>query len=75
MIIIAIIATITAYIIKGMCGFANTLVFSSIMSFTANNINITPTELLLDIHQIYLLLINNENVFQKEYGFHYHFWL
>jgi len=47
MIIIAIIATITAYIIKGMCGFANTLIFSSIMSFTSNNINITPTELLL----------------------------
>ncbi|MDO5517687.1 MAG: sulfite exporter TauE/SafE family protein [Clostridium sp.] len=47
MTIIAIIATISAYIIKGMCGFANTLIFSSIMSFTANNINITPTELII----------------------------
>lgn len=45
--IIAIIATISAYIVKGMCGFANTLIFSSIMSFSANNINITPTELLV----------------------------
>lgn len=47
MTLIAIIATISAYIIKGMCGFANTLIFSSIMSFSANNINITPTELII----------------------------
>lgn len=45
--IISILAVISAYIVKGMCGFANTLVFSSIMSFSANNINITPTELLI----------------------------
>ena len=44
---IFIIATICAYIVKGMCGFANTLVFTSILSFSANNINITPTELLI----------------------------
>ena len=45
--LVAIIAVVTAYIIKGMCGFANTLIFSSIMSFSNNNINITPTELLI----------------------------
>ncbi len=45
--LIAIIAVLTAYIIKGMCGFANTLIFSSIMSFSTDNINITPTELLI----------------------------
>ena len=45
--LVAILAVATAYIIKGMCGFANTLIFSSIMSFSSNNINITPTELLI----------------------------
>ena len=42
-----IIAVICAFIAKGMCGFANTLVFSTMMSFTANNINITPLELIV----------------------------
>lgn len=42
-----IIAIICAFIVKGMSGFANTLVFSTIMSFTTNNINITPVELLV----------------------------
>lgn len=45
--IIAIIAVICAYIVKGMSGFANTLIFSTIMSFTTNNINITPLELIV----------------------------
>lgn len=44
---IEIIAVLCAFIIKGMCGFANTLIFGTIMSFTANNINITPLELLV----------------------------
>ena len=43
----AIIAVILAFIIKGMCGFANTLVFSTIISFKTNNINITPVELIV----------------------------
>ncbi|MDD3403733.1 MAG: sulfite exporter TauE/SafE family protein [Hespellia sp.] len=42
-----IIATICAFFIKGLCGFANTLVFTSILSFGVNNINISPVELLL----------------------------
>lgn len=42
-----IIAIILAYVVKGMCGFANTLVFSTIMSFTADNVQITPIDLLL----------------------------
>ncbi|MDD3172395.1 MAG: sulfite exporter TauE/SafE family protein [Herbinix sp.] len=44
---IAIIAVICAYIVKGMCGFANTVVFSTIMSFTTNNINISPIDLIV----------------------------
>lgn len=42
-----IIATLCAFFIKGLCGFANTLVFTSILSFGANNINISPVELVL----------------------------
>lgn len=42
-----IIATISAFFIKGLCGFANTLVFSTILSFTTNNINISPVDLLI----------------------------
>lgn len=42
-----IIATLCAFYIKGLCGFANTLLFGSILSFTTDNINISPVELLL----------------------------
>ena len=42
-----IIATVCAFLIKGLCGFANTLVFTSILSFGNNNINISPVELIL----------------------------
>lgn len=42
-----IIATIIAYFIKGLCGFANTLVFTSILSFGTSNAHISPIDLLL----------------------------
>lgn len=42
-----IIAAITAFFIKGLCGFANTLVFSTFLSFGMNHIYITPVELIL----------------------------
>lgn len=45
--IIAVIAVFLAYVVKGMCGFANTLVFSTIIGFTRNNINISPLELIV----------------------------
>ena len=42
-----IITTFCAFFIKGVAGFANTLVFSSMMSFQAANRDISPLELLL----------------------------
>ena len=45
--ILWIIAAICAFFIKGLCGFANTLVFTSILSFGVNNASISPVELLL----------------------------
>lgn len=42
-----IFAAFCAFFVKGLCGFANTLVFTSILSFGAANFAITPVELLL----------------------------
>ncbi len=42
-----IIATLCAFFIKGLCGFANTLVFTTILSFGNSNANISPVELIL----------------------------
>lgn len=42
-----IIATLCAFFVKGLCGFANTLVFTTILSFGNNNVNISPVELVL----------------------------
>ena len=40
-------AALCAFYVKGLCGFANTLVFSTILSFGSSNLMITPVELLL----------------------------
>lgn len=45
--ILLIVASVCAYFVKGLCGFANTLVFTSILSFGMDNVNISPVELLL----------------------------
>lgn len=42
-----IIATLCAFFVKGLSGFANTLVFTSILSYGTANINISPVELIL----------------------------
>lgn len=42
-----IFSTLCAFFVKGLCGFANTLVFTTLLSFSNNNLNISPIELLL----------------------------
>ena len=42
-----IIATFVAFFFKGLCGFANTLIFTSILGVGVNNVNISPVELVL----------------------------
>ena len=42
-----IVSTLFAFFVKGLCGFANTLVFTTLLSFENNNLNISPIELLL----------------------------
>lgn len=44
---VVVISILIAFIVKGICGFANTLIFGSIMSFSTNTINITPIDLLV----------------------------
>lgn len=44
-----ILAAFAAFFVKGLCGFANTLVFTSILGFRANNINISPVELVIGV--------------------------
>lgn len=43
------ITVFAAYFVKGVTGFANTLIISSVMSFTANTVAITPVENLLSL--------------------------
>lgn len=42
-----IIATFAAFFVKGLCGFTNGLVFTTILSFTTDNVNISPVSLLI----------------------------
>ncbi len=42
-------AVFVAFWVKGISGFANSLIFGSIMSFRTNTINITPMDLLLNV--------------------------
>ncbi len=42
-----IVATFAAFFIKGLCGFTNGLVFTTILSFTTDNVNISPVSLVI----------------------------
>ena len=42
-----IVAAFAAFFIKGLCGFTNGLVFTTILSFTTDNVNISPVSLLI----------------------------
>ena len=55
--VLMIIAVVCAYVVKGVCGFANTLIFTSILSFQSASVNITPVDLLLGIPSNVLLAV------------------
>ena len=59
-----ICAALCAYFIKGLCGFANTLVFTTILSFGYDNVNISPVELILG-YSTNLMLIRKERASLK----------
>ena len=54
-----VLAAFAAYFVKGLCGFANTLVFTSILSFGAPNANISPVDLLLGYPANMILIRKN----------------
>ena len=56
-----IIATLVAFFIKGLCGFANTLIFNGMLSYTANNINISPLEVVLGYPSNIILVWKERN--------------
>ena len=61
---ISAVAVVLAYLVKGLTGFANTLVFSSIMSFFTSNLNITPIELVLGTPSNYFIAIKERKNFR-----------
>jgi uncharacterized membrane protein YfcA len=50
-----VVAVFCAFFVKGLVGFANTLVFTSILSFGTSNLNISPLELLLNYPANFLI--------------------
>jgi len=42
-----VVATCAAFFVKGLCGFTNGLVFTTILSFTTDNVNISPISLVI----------------------------
>jgi len=55
------LAAFTAYFVKGLCGFANTLVFTTILSFGTSNASISPVDLLLGYPANLILTWKNRN--------------
>lgn len=60
-----IVAALAAYFVKGLCGFANTLVFSSILAFGTTNANISPVELMLGIPTNIILTWKNRSKLKR----------
>lgn len=55
-----IAAAVAAFFVKGLCGFANTLVFTSVLSFGIDNLNISPIELLLGYPANFIVTLQNK---------------
>ena len=54
-----IFAALISYFVKGLCGFANTLVFTSILSFGTSNANISPIDLLVNYPSNLVMIYKN----------------
>ena len=55
------LAAVAAFFIKGLCGFANTLVCTSILTFGVNNVSISPVELILGFPTNVILTYKNRS--------------
>ena len=68
-----ILAAFCAFFVKGLCGFANTLVFDTILGFGVNNVNISPVELILGYPANITLVYKNrkhinKNIIENDIG-------
>ncbi len=61
-----ILATLAAFYVKGLCGFANTLVFTSILGFGTTNIAISPVEVVLGYPTNIILTWKNRKELNKK---------
>lgn len=61
-----ILATLAAFFVKGLCGFANTLVFQSILSFGVSNASISPVELVVGFPSNAILTWQNRKSLQPK---------
>lgn len=59
------IVTLFSFFIKGLCGFANSMVFTTLMSFKSSLVNISPVILLLDFPSNLIMTWN----YRKEINF------
>ncbi len=62
--ILLIIAVLCAFIVKGLCGFANTLVFTTISGFAISNVTLSPIELLLSFPSNIIMAFKNRRYIQ-----------
>ena len=61
-----VVATFVAFYIKGLCGFANTLVFTSILGFGVSNVGISPVELIIGYPTNLILTWKHRNDLDKK---------
>ncbi len=64
MMVFWLIAAFCAFFVKGVCGFANTLVFTSLLSFGSANIEITPVDLLLGYPPNLVMMLRGRKTLQ-----------
>lgn len=66
MMVFWLIAAFCAFFVKGVCGFANTLVFTSLLSFGSANIEITPVDLLLGYPPNLIMMLRGRKTLQAK---------
>ena len=59
------IVTLFSFIIKGLCGFANSMVFTTLLSFSNSIVHISPINLLLNFPTNFIMVWNGRKFLDK----------
>lgn len=59
------IVTLFSFIIKGLCGFANSMVFTTLLSFSNSIVHISPINLLLNFPSNFIMVWNGRKFLDK----------